>query len=240
MKLTLIRHGDPNYRLDALTERGKAEVKALAEYLSGKPEADAYYTSPLGRARLTAQPVLDAFSAEAEILPWLKEFEGRMNVNGKSELSWDMLPRVWTSEGAFYDVRSFLSADLYRDSNVAECYKTVTDGLDELLARYGYIRSGAVYFAEKGSEKSITLFCHLGVMFVILSHLLNISPVLLWQGFHVAPTSITSVVTEEREEGIAGWRVTSLGACPHLERAGLEPSDAGLFRETYGGSDGIR
>ncbi|MDD2647700.1 MAG: histidine phosphatase family protein [Eubacteriales bacterium] len=240
MKLVMIRHGDPDYKRDALTPRGEKEVAALTEYLSARPEADAYYVSPLGRAQLTARPTLEHFAADYETLPWLREFEGKMPSEKGSVQCWDMLPDVWTREGAFFDVRTFLSAEKYKGGTVSDCYEKVVSGIDALLEKYGYRRSGMLYTTDEGNNKTITLFCHLAVMFAVLSHLLNISPVLLWQGFHVAPTSITTVVTEEREQGKAGWRVTALGECPHLEIGGIEKSDAGLFRETYRDKDGIR
>ena len=55
MKIVMIRHGDPDYVNDSLTEKGRREALALARYLSDK-HVTKFYCSPLGRARDTAAP----------------------------------------------------------------------------------------------------------------------------------------------------------------------------------------
>lgn len=50
MKLLIVRHGDPDYSIDSLTEVGRKEAEFLAERLAAV-ETAAYYVSPLGRAK---------------------------------------------------------------------------------------------------------------------------------------------------------------------------------------------
>ena len=64
MRLLIIRHGDPDYALDSVTEKGSREADLLAERLS-KLAIDAVYLSPLGRARRTAAPYLKLSGKEA-------------------------------------------------------------------------------------------------------------------------------------------------------------------------------
>lgn len=80
---------------------------------------------------------------------------------------------------------------------------------------------------------TIVLFCHFGVECVILGYLLGISPMVLWHGFCAAPTSVTTITTEERREGIASFRVNSFGDISHLYVAGEEPAFAARFCETF-------
>ena len=68
---------------------------------------------------------------------------------------------------------------------------------------------------------------------VLLGHLLNISPMVLWHGLCAAPSSVTTVVTEERRKGIACFRVTAFGDISHLYAAGQAPAFAARFCETY-------
>jgi len=72
-----------------------------------------------------------------------------------------------------------------------------------------------------------------GVGCVLLGHLLHISPVLLWHGACAAPTSVTTVVTEERRPGIAHFRMSAYGDTSHLYIAGQEPAFSARFCETY-------
>ncbi len=54
MKLIIVRHGDPDYEHDTLTETGKTEAALAAKRLAGHKFA-ACYVSPLGRAQDTAK-----------------------------------------------------------------------------------------------------------------------------------------------------------------------------------------
>ena len=62
VRLYIIRHGDPDYDTNkeqggSLTENGKAEASALATFMAAEGITHAY-SSPLGRARLTAELAL--------------------------------------------------------------------------------------------------------------------------------------------------------------------------------------
>ena len=53
MRLMIVRHGDPDYEKDSLTEKGWREAGLLAHKLSVL-DVKAFYVSPLGRAKATA------------------------------------------------------------------------------------------------------------------------------------------------------------------------------------------
>ena len=53
MNILIIRHGDPDYSIDSLTEKGRREAEMLSERIAPL-DVKAYYVSPLGRARDTA------------------------------------------------------------------------------------------------------------------------------------------------------------------------------------------
>ena len=57
MKILIIRHGDPDYSIDSLTEKGWVEAECLSEKLV-KMDVDAIYCSTLGRAKDTASVTL--------------------------------------------------------------------------------------------------------------------------------------------------------------------------------------
>ena len=58
MKLLFIRHGDPDYTIDSLTEKGWKEAEFLSEKIAALDVRD-FYVSPLGRAQRTALPSLE-------------------------------------------------------------------------------------------------------------------------------------------------------------------------------------
>lgn len=126
---------------------------------------------------------------------------------------------------------------LTRQGQVGIYYDYVTGALDGLLAEHGYVREGRHYRVERSSEETLTFFCHLGAACALLSHLLNASPYLFAQVFAFAPTSVTEVVTEEREKGIAAFRALRLGDISHLALAGEEPSFSARFCERFENED---
>ena len=112
-------------------------------------------------------------------------------------------------------------------------YRRVAAGLDVLLERHGYRRNGMIYDAVRPNRDTVALFCHFGLECVLLSHLIGASPMVLWHGTCAAPTSVTTLITEERRQGIASFRMSSFGDVSHLTAAGEEPSFSARFCETW-------
>ena len=233
MKLLIIRHGDPIYETDSLTEQGKIEAELLSSKLC-KKDIKAFYVSPLGRARLTAQYTLDKMDRTATVCDWLQEFPPQINKpNEAKSICWDWLPKDWLDIPEFHDVNKWFTVGPMKEANVEAAYRHVCDGLDHMLAEHGYVRNGLRYDAVNPNEDTIVLFCHFGLECILLSHLLNISPMLLWHGACAAPTSVTKLITEERERGIAYFRMGTFGDISHLYAGGVEPAFSARFCETY-------
>jgi len=55
----------------------------------------------------------------------------------------------------------------------------------------------------------------------------------IWHGFCAQPSSVTTIVTEERREGIASFRILAFGDTSHLYVHDEEPSFAARFCECY-------
>ena len=56
----------------------------------------------------------------------------------------------------------------------------------------------------------------------------------LWHGVCAAPSSVTTLNTEERREGIAAFRMSAFGDISHLYVHDEAPAFAARFCETYG------
>lgn len=236
MKILFIRHGDPDYERDSLTAKGWREAEYLAERLF-KLDITAFYTSPLGRAKDTAAPILARVGREARALDWLREFDTpilRPDLGGeRSRVCWDWLPQDWTAVEDFYHPDRWYHPEMMEEGGVKEKYDRVAAGLDGLLADHGYVREGRIYRAERPNSDTIALFCHFGVEIVLLSHLLSVSPMPLLHGLCAAPSSVTTAVTEERRRGIASFRVSAFGDVSHLYAHGEPPAFAARFCERF-------
>ncbi len=235
MRLIICRHGDPDYEKDSLTETGWLEAELLAQRLA-KLKIDEVYVSPLGRAQATAGVTLKKIGMEGVTLDWLTEFI-EPNLDPESGepriVSWDLVPRLWMDDDRNFDEHHWADTEYIQTAPVYEHSQRVYKGLDEVLAKHGYIRHGRYYKTEQGNEDTVVLFCHFGVQAVMLSHLLNISPIILWHMMGATPTSVTTIITEEREKGDVMFRMQGYGDVSHLYAAGREPSFAGRFCEVY-------
>lgn len=232
MNIIFIRHGDPDYAHDSLTEKGMREAKLLNKrILEAKDKINAYYVSSLGRAKVTAKVAMQGIGAPVTELDWMQEFCVMVTdeQTGKQRIPWDYMPAYWTEKPNLYDRREWMTTGIMTSGNIEHEYLRVTGEFDKLLEKYGYYRHGGYYDARPGSDETIVIFCHLGSQFVMLSHLFGISPVCLWQSAFVAPTSLTVVVSEEREPGKASFRCKMLGDISHLVMGGEPASDSGLF-----------
>lgn len=230
MKIHIIRHGDPNYEIDSLTPKGWKEAEHLSERLCKKP-IDDYYCSPLGRARDTAKPTLLKNGKSIEVLDWLKEFEGRIisPFTGDERICWDLPPYLWCKEPKYYDFNNWHKTELFDTGNAKEIYDRTIKGIDELLSRYGIERCGMMYKGK--SDKEIALVCHFAMGITILSYLVGISPVIAQNNFFMAPTSVTTLVTETDSKGFSHFRAISVGDISHLYAANEPMSESGLYPE---------
>jgi probable phosphoglycerate mutase len=238
MKLLIIRHGDPDYTIDSLTEKGRREAVLLSQRIAPMNIA-AYYVSPLGRAQRTAEFTLGACGRTAQTLDWMREFDCNIPApdTGEYRIPWDMLPASWTSIPAYYDKDAWCDVPVMAQVGMRDAIAQVHEGLDKLLAQHGYVREGNIYRAVRPNTDTIALFCHFGVECVMLGHLLGISPMVLWHGFIAAPTSVTTVCTEERREGIASFRVTAFGDVSHLYVHDEPPAFSGRFCEMFSNTE---
>ena len=257
MHLIFIRHGDPDYTVDSVTPKGRREVALVGERIA-HTKVSAIYASPMGRAQDTAASCVEKLHEAAQnppvtTMPWLREFSYPIvdPQAGRSRIAWDWLPRVHFSHRRWHDVRRFYTTKAMRSGHIKEHYCDVCRGFDEVLAAHGYTRvrstlpvyrckphltaAEAAVDTHLGvvqrelDETTLVFVCHLGVMFVMLSHLTAISPVQLWQSFFVAPSSVTIANGEERLPGEVAFRLQCVGDTAHLTGAGEIVSASGFF-----------
>ena len=72
MLLYIVRHGQPIYGPDTLTELGRKQAEALADRFAVHG-LDRIFSSPMGRARETAQPTADRLGLPVKIEYWTRE-----------------------------------------------------------------------------------------------------------------------------------------------------------------------
>jgi len=197
MLLYIIRHGDPDYANDCLTEKGKKQAEALARRFADV-KFDRIYSSPMGRARQTAEPTCRTHGMEYTVEDWTAE-----------SAAWKdfAIPRrdgkgyTWAFEGVSSEVRLYdpaiiagrhwTEAEYLKDTNAKEGFKRIVDASDEFLKRQGYVREDKVYRCERPNSDRIAVFCHEGFGSLWLSHLLNIPHNVLYSALELTHTGVT-------------------------------------------------
>ena len=223
MRLYIVRHADPDYENQTITELGHREAKALGERME-RVRIDKVYSSPLGRAVDTARYTAERKGLEIEKLDWAAEIDwyveheryekliGAYNVDGDVIRTLEPEPKAsdWMKKGMF------------ANEKFAREFEVIRKGSDELLAGHGYVRDGGVYRFEKSNDEAIAVFCHGGLGLVWLGHLLQLPMPQFWAAFFLRPTSVTTILMDERTEGVATPRCLSLADESHLVMSGLE------------------
>jgi len=229
MRLFIIRHADPDYPNNTITPAGHLEARALAERLA-KLGLDRIYSSPLGRAVDTARYTADAFGLTPVIQPWTAELSWahiEQDGLGKS-MPWDVhghTVRRWKEEPTAANWHTLPPLDR---PEFREGFARIRSDSDAFLAALGYRHEDGVYRVERGSREKIAVFCHGGFGLTWLAHLLQIPPPLMWAGFFLPPSSVTTVLLDERGGGVAVPRCLGVGDISHLHAAGLPMQPAGI------------
>ena len=238
MRIIFIRHGDPDYAKDSLTEKGWRGAELLSNRVV-KWDVDAFYCSPLGRAKDTASCTLKKLGREAKEYKFLREFRGRVTnpATGSNHICWDFMPDYWTEKEMLYDRDKWATDDIMLESpnNINDEWNMVCNGIDEILSEYGYKREGRYYKVDDDAdrEKTIVVFCHFGVTMVMLAHLLGVSAPVLLHGLFLPPTSVTIVNAEERVDSKAYFRTQVIGDVTHLHMGNEPVSASGYFAEVF-------
>ena len=207
MLLYIIRHGDPDYANDCLTEKGKLQAEALSKRFTDI-KLDRIYSSPMGRARQTAEPTcrvqgLDYTVEEwtSESLAWQDFAVPRVNGKGRAWAFWMVDEQTKLYDPAILAGKPWYEADYLKGSNSVEGYKRIADASDEFMARQGYVREDKLYRCENPSDDRVAVFCHEGFGSLWLSHLLNIPHNILATGYSITHSGVTILDFPDREKG---------------------------------------
>ena len=208
MRMVVVRHGEPNYEKDCLTELGCVQAGLAAKRLMREGIGEVY-SSPMGRARQTAQAFCDLSGIEEmKILDFMHEIRWG-SVSGEPifegghpwSIADEMMRRGEDLKAADWREHPVFFAD---NLAVAECEK-VAKKADEWLKEFGYEREGLYYRCvdSKKADRTIALFCHGGSSTALFAHLLNTTFPYLCAAIHMDFTGITTLRFDSRHGSLA-------------------------------------
>ncbi len=227
MLLFILRHGDPIYYPDSLTEKGHLQAAALAKRLA-LYGIDKLYTSPLIRARQTAKPTEILLNKTARVEEWASESKAAesfcMNDNGTN--TWifhSSLKNRMREPSVIERGLKWYEDPMFSTINGKEGYERLLDASDEFLARHGFIhdRINHRYEAENSNDERIAMFCHQGFGLSWLGTMLDIPLPTAWTTMDFTHTGMTVVEFAPDKNGWCIPRILTLSNDSHLYREGL-------------------
>jgi len=209
MLIFLIRHGDPDYANDTLTSKGHREAKKLAKFLANKP-IDAIFQSPKGRAKDTCRYTAEKKGIEPVTLDWLSE----VSIKRGDLYLWNAPGAVFLSNPQLPTYDSWLEPDGEMPEGRQQ-FESISKGFDEVMASFGYVKTGHLYFIEKATNSNIAFFCHHGVIVTLLSYLLHWALPLAFVHSTVSTTGLTIINMAETGR-LAQPKMIAFNSLPHL------------------------
>lgn len=145
MDLIIVRHGRPQ-RVEGLetaadpplTEIGRAQAQAVARFLLQEP-VDHVVSSPMRRARETAQPLADALGMDAEIIDDLAEID-------KDADHYVPMEEMKADSGADWQAIVDDPLSMHGDVDIEEFADTVTAAFRQVI--------------ERNPGRTVVAFCH--------------------------------------------------------------------------------
>lgn len=234
MRIYIIRHADPDYANDTITPQGRLEAEALAERMK-KEGIHRIYSSPMGRSIETMKYTARALNMEARIEPWTQE---HLNLsveleNQRKVFAIDLHGECIREDLSILDHKNWSKLPHFSHLNLREVYQNVVQESDKFIKRHGYERIDGRYRCIAPNEEKIAVFCHGGFGLTWIAHLLEIPLPLVWSGFWLPTTSVTTILFDKRTPNWAVPRCIGLGDISHLYAAGLEVLPRGIIANYY-------
>ena len=196
MRILFVRHGEPDYEHDCLTPLGAVQAKAAAERLR-EEGIEEIYTSPMGRARQTAEAAAELLGLEPKVLDFMHEIwwgsdDGTpVYANGHpwqiademARQGWDLTDPSWRTHPFFVHNRAVSNVDF------------IEKGVDEWMKSLGYEREGVYYRCarEDDAQHTVALFSHGGSSSAAMGRILNLPFPYMCAMLHLPFTGITAI-----------------------------------------------
>ena len=144
MRLLFIRHGEPDYGNDCLTETGHIQAQRCAERLKSEG-IDLIFSSSMGRARQTAQYTADILGKDIQILDYMHEIvwghEGVRDYH-HDDSPWVITDRMAAEDGDLLDA-GWAEGRWFSGNKCVENVRMIAEETDAFLAELGHVREGS-------------------------------------------------------------------------------------------------
>ena len=223
-----IRHGDPIYKPDSLTDQGIQQAEALSKRLI-RFGFDQIYSSTSNRAVMTAKPTCDLLKMEPQLL----EFANESYAAKELMIDDPQLGRRWLFHNPRI-VELFHTKEIrdlgehwyehpeFSAYSYAQGMARIRREADAFFENLGYehIPNTGKYRIKKTNDQRVAFFAHQGFGLAFLSCVLDIPYPMFCTHFDICHTGVT--VIEFREyDGFAIPKILTHSSEAHLYKEGL-------------------
>ncbi len=181
MRLIFVRHGEPNYEKDCLTENGIKQAESVARRLADEA-IKAIYSSPMGRAKETASFTAEDHDLEVKVLDFMHEIDwGDKKPDAKEDEKlpydghpWTIAYRVLVEAPKGSENVDWAGHHFFKDNRCMDYYGKISDEIDAFLKKFGLVRKNNLYECVEENNDTIALFAHGGSGAVMFSHVLSL------------------------------------------------------------------
>lgn len=234
-----IRHGDPIYDPDSLTQLGKRQAEAVGKRLS-QHGIDKIFASTSNRAILTATPLSEITKKEIVTLDFCNESHAWDDF----AIPYDEGKYTWAfahSETKKLFASKTISAlgdrwyeyEGFKNYNFKRGVERINRESDLLLLSLGYkhIREEGSYKAVSHNNERVALFAHQGFGLAFLSSILDIPYPTFSSRFDMSHTAVTIIEFSPMDnEGTVIPKVLSYADLSHVHKENLPTKfNNGLF-----------
>ena len=202
MRILFIRHGEPDYEKDDLTETGLRQAELVAQRLKDEG-IEEIWSSTQGRALNTAKFTADLLGLPVKTADFIREISWG-STNGEKLFAgghpWDIADEM-ARRGMDLNDPDWRSNPFFVNNRVTECVDTVEKGIDEWLSDLGYKRKGLYYdhVNEEDHHRPIAFFSHGGSSSAAIAHIMNLPFPYVCALLHMEFTGITILRMDKRK-----------------------------------------
>jgi len=193
MRLIFVRHGEPDYVHDCLTEHGKEQAQAAAVRLA--PEGiEEIYSSPNGRALETASYTAKQLGLPVKQLDYMHEINWGGPDVPENGHPWTLADWMISEDDFDFYHKDWRQHPYFANNIALQEYDYVSGKFDAFMEQYGYHHEGTRFLCTTDCDRTIAVFSHGGSGACVLAHLLALPfPYTLT----VLPYDLTSIIILE-------------------------------------------
>ena len=174
MRIIFVRHGEPDYAHDCLTETGRRQAAAAAERLAGEG-ISGIWASPMGRAAETASFTAQKLGLPVQILDFMHEVRwAGFRAEGVPEDGhpWTLSDWMITREDFDFYANDWRKHPYFAQNAVTQEFDRVAAAFDRFLLEHGYRHEGTRFLCETDRQETLAVFSHGGSGACVLASLL--------------------------------------------------------------------